>query len=268
MIFSSRYSGSSPRTWGTPGAVWRSLRPIRFIPTYMGNARRAPGGTATVTVHPHVHGERDYTEIPESITSGSSPRTWGTQCSSATLTFILRFIPTYMGNARENSTATASISVHPHVHGERRCFPVSGFLLVGSSPRTWGTPVFVYTGYDAPRFIPTYMGNANVSPTTSDGRSVHPHVHGERSGHGVTPSSRAGSSPRTWGTHDRDRYAGGSCRFIPTYMGNALSRTSRSPGRSVHPHVHGERSEAMTAGLSFNGSSPRTWGTRYRTTTQ
>ncbi len=44
-------------------------------------------------------------------------------------------------------------------------------------------------------------------------------------------------------------------------MGNA-SRKTRPPGAStVHPHVHGERTNPMLHGSLSFGSSPRTWGT-------
>ncbi len=33
--------------------------------------------------------------------------------------FIVRFIPTYMGNADERFVYVRGSSVHPHVHGER-----------------------------------------------------------------------------------------------------------------------------------------------------
>ena len=203
---------------------------LRFIPTYMGNAKR---------VFPKR--EDDY---------GSSPRTWGTLFAQI---FTYRFIPTYMGNAVFTSQSiNLFFAVHPHVHGERlrnACIAIGYYR--GSSPRTWERAA----GRD--REV-----------------SVHPHVHGERCGvspigwcrfnplHGerVTQISASrtrfiprtwgtlvfnntnvfsGSSPRTWGTHFQPFCV--FFRFIPTYMGNASFSVTISPNASVHPHVHGER---------------------------
>ena len=72
-----------------------------------------------------------------------------------------------------------------------------------------------------------------------------------------------GSSPRVWGTHSRLDCLRNRCRFIPTGVGNASSRTSRPLFRSVHPHGCGERKFIFSGISRENGSSPRVWGTRH-----
>ncbi len=197
---SLRAFGSSPRTWGT--LIWMALRNIqvRFIPTYMGNALRGRMLLRRGSVHPHVHGERRDEQMSELHTLGSSPRTWGTQLCISHVSYILRFIPTYMGNAVSGIHPPAAGAVHPHVHGERTDVSPQPHRFFGSSPRTWGTPVHVCPVDETGRFIPTYMGNASHSPVFRRRCSVHPHVHGERIEGGGSFRSRAGSSPRTWGT--------------------------------------------------------------------
>ncbi len=131
--------GSSPRTWGTrPRTVCGEI-PGRFIPTYMGNARSGRTHTGPPSVHPHVHGERMHPHVWQDNPTGSSPRTWGTRVRKILRLLLTRFIPTYMGNARRNGASNATLSVHPHVHGERRhdCLRIADNR--GSSPRTWGT---------------------------------------------------------------------------------------------------------------------------------
>ena len=49
--------GSSPRPWGTPGGGRQSPRPLRFIPTPVGNTRTPASGSCTAPVHPHARGE-------------------------------------------------------------------------------------------------------------------------------------------------------------------------------------------------------------------
>ena len=137
----------------------------------------------------------------------------------------------------------------------------SPWRLTGSSPRTWGTPNPGWLNTVIGRFIPTYMGNASRCSTSPKTPTVHPHVHGERST--TTPSAVrcAGSSPRTWGTHETSSFSPNTIRFIPTYMGNATTPTPPPLTRTVHPHVHGERTKSELWGWKAAGSSPRTWGT-------
>ena len=131
----------------------------------------------------------------------------------------------------------------------------------GSSPRTWGTQDRRPDRSIPRRFIPTYMGNAQVVGVGAFSGTVHPHVHGERGiGLGVGAGGY-GSSPRTWGTHTDDHRLRDRYRFIPTYMGNASSYPWIWWPSTVHPHVHGERVEAVQLTQKITGSSPRTWGT-------
>jgi len=58
-------TGSSPRTWGTPGRDGQRAELDRFIPTYMGNADGVDSHLRSRPVHPHVHGERVVVLEPE-----------------------------------------------------------------------------------------------------------------------------------------------------------------------------------------------------------
>ena len=152
--------GSSPRTWGTPYRRCYPLPEIRFIPTYMGNAAPQRSHGPERPVHPHVHGERKLDTGDSARYIGSSPRTWGTRQTATSRAVAIRFIPTYMGNARQSSKMPRNWSVHPHVHGERSPWDEWMRLAVGSSPRTWGTQWMRLAVLPGSRFIPTYMGNA------------------------------------------------------------------------------------------------------------
>jgi len=135
----NRY-GSSPRTWGTLSPLFSPHRPLRFIPTYMGNAHDKRAIRPGRQVHPHVHGERISSTALEIRSTGSSPRTWGTLGRRPGTPLDGRFIPTYMGNASGINCSTYRTSVHPHVHGERGGIGIGAKSRFGSSPRTWGTP--------------------------------------------------------------------------------------------------------------------------------
>jgi len=253
--------GSSPRTWGTLLSESPSELPVRFIPTYMGNAASRSPAAPGPAVHPHVHGERVRRRRPAPKSVGSSPRTWGTLSIRYLQEERDRFIPTYMGNAEPQAREQFLDPVHPHVHGERRIACPSLSIFSGSSPRTWGTQhIFYYEQLDS-RFIPTYMGNAELLGRLYAALAVHPHVHGERVHHARPPEAVGGSSPRTWGTRLRADRRYPDRRFIPTYMGNADDAVPRAYYNSVHPHVHGERPDRRDIILVHCGSSPRTWGT-------
>ena len=177
------------------------------------------------------------------------------------------------------------LTVHPHVCGEHDDEGDHLISTSGSSPRVWGTYIlpFFITGSPAvhphvcgehelcpkatlvpSRFIPTCVGNMNA----------------ERRGQ----HNADGSSPRVWGTLDRQRAERLPPRFIPTCVGNIIVSGVKRTGIAVHPHVCGEhvseaaRSKTMirfiptcvgnipTRGRhchSANGSSPRVWGTCY-----
>ncbi len=166
-----------------------------------------------------------------------------------------------MGNAGLPGRTWSGRPVHPHVHGERLNRLETQELNAGSSPRTWGTPMFFTSHLSFSRFIPTYMGNADAAVHRPGYRPVHPHVHGERLFASDEDRKAIGSSPRTWGTRGMLDGDVRSDRFIPTYMGNAVMAKNSRYVISVHPHVHGEREVAPGNSPIDNGSSPRTWGT-------
>jgi len=167
----------------------------------MGNASQHVSARRPTTVHPHVHGERNGSPGVMVWPNGSSPRTWGTLNEKTRPLLIVRFIPTYMGNATRTSGYIIRALVHPHVHGERIMGSAGFGPANGSSPRTWGTLVSEIIEKLNNRFIPTYMGNAVPVQQKPKSVQVHPHVHGERSISATATFSPYGSSPRTWGTH-------------------------------------------------------------------
>jgi len=133
--------------------------------------------------------------------------------------------------------------------------------IIGSSPRVWGTYNEALRAENTERFIPTCVGNMTQTRCECRLPSVHPHVCGEHIVWIVRWTSRAGSSPRVWGTFADAHPFGRDHRFIPTCVGN-MARLRSEAGRSaVHPHVCGEHSFTNSFALIIFGSSPRVWGT-------
>ena len=134
-----RYSGSSPRSWGTPRLHAPAITLLRFIPTVVGNTCSLESPLFTRPVHPHGRGEHEQVLCSYCRGYGSSPRSWGTLALLQRVKMAFRFIPTVVGNTFIMLSAIAPVPVHPHGRGEHFEDQVSRQLNDGSSPRSWGT---------------------------------------------------------------------------------------------------------------------------------
>ncbi len=112
------FAGSSPRPWGTQRQPFGHLELVRFIPTPVGNTLDADHRQVQGTVHPHARGEHCRSVTGPSISSGSSPRPWGTRGRRARPQGQPRFIPTPVGNTSSGARWIRLRSVHPHARGE------------------------------------------------------------------------------------------------------------------------------------------------------
>ena len=234
-------TGSSPQAWGTRCRQTTYREAPRFIPTGVGNAQGPVSRWRRPAVHPHRRGER-FTQVGESYSlDGSSPQAWGT------LRIIL--------------SRWMCGTVHPHRRGER-VFPVARSTpSIGSSPQAWGTPDLLHLKSGEWRFIPTGVGNAQLTAPRTKTRAVHPHRRGERSQEGARNAAAAGSSPQAWGTPVNALLPDDKKRFIPTGVGNAALPQYGHFMTTVHPHRRGERCLATTQISLEGGSSPQAWGT-------
>jgi len=175
--------------------------------------------------------------------------------------YMVRFIPTCMGNSPISPPRPRTSSVHPHVHGELIDAVLGSIGMHGSSPRAWGTRPLCRRRGDVCRFIPTCMGNSLTKAVKENTEAVHPHVHGELFINQIIYIVAIGSSPRAWGTRARRDQTPHRDRFIPTCMGNSDCISARQRSASVHPHVHGELICNCSPYSNSSGSSPRAWGT-------
>ena len=105
------------------------------------------------------------------------------------------------------------------------------------------------------------MGNISREPAGSIFSAVHPHTCGEH----VDKVSRTilltGSSPHVWGTSARPGSHIIAGRFIPTRVGNIITRRADFSGVAVHPHTCGEHLRPRKRRSKIVGSSPHVWGT-------
>ena len=173
-----------------------------------------------------------------------------------------RFIPTCVGNSWLPCAGTAAGPVHPHVCGELSRFVGRESHNHGSSPRVWGTPSAQAKSPSNARFIPTCVGNSDISYSKYQKEPVHPHVCGELLTKCQCSARFVGSSPRVWGTLLNPAGIKFDTRFIPTCVGNSFFVSQTSTPLSVHPHVCGELVILYGYFEKALGSSPRVWGTR------
>ena len=147
------------------------------------------------------------------------------------------------------------------MRGEPRIWPRTHNNPLGSSPRAWGTQAERIAEWLELRFIPTCVGNPSYKGIQQESIAVHPHVRGEPIDIIKNTRGEFGSSPRAWGTLDWIVNNPENNRFIPTCVGNPNRQPARQKCVPVHPHVRGEPDRAEGYGMSYDGSSPRAWGT-------
>ena len=235
-------AGSSPRAWGTHDHPRPSRGVSRFIPTRVGNTHVTTGPAVDLPVHPHARGEHSSRSATSCARCGSSPRAWGTLRLLGRQQLDRRFIPTRVGNTRAMILRVARTPVHPHARGEHSASGSPNLSRNGSSPRAWGTHQQARHARPHRRFIPTRVGNTSTAPRSLNHFAVHPHARGE---HVMTPEwirRVGGSSPRAWGTLQRQRRVEQERRFIPTRVGNTPCASARLTAIAVHPHARGEHS--------------------------
>ena len=208
----------------------------------MGNTTWEIASRDGVSVHPHASGEHVIDSRNSPLSFGSSPREWGTRIQLQRKLLLHRFIPTRVGNTEIQSLMSIAVLVHPHASGEHASIASRFAAAAGSSPREWGTPVCALVGFGSLRFIPTRVGNTS---------------HG-----GAGKLINCGSSPREWGTLMNNNGEKKWLRFIPTRVGNTPDCRGCGCSDAVHPHASGEHPYTRPTDTSFNGSSPREWGTR------
>src|SRR5699024_7270188 len=169
---------------------------------------------------------------------------WGLLTEDGLYLEFNRSIPTCVGPAWSWWTAPTHHAVHPHVRGACVGLLVVVGAALGPSPRAWGLPWGCPAVPVRKRSIPTCVGPATGSPTSSPRATVHPHVRGACACRFRRCPGAPGPSPRAWGLHRIGERRDGLPRSIPTCVGPAWLPFCACGRRSVHPHVRGACSGA------------------------
>ncbi len=239
---SGSQSGPSPRAWGSrtpPG--WLSRRGWS-IPTCVGLTATGAVGNRSPAVHPHVRGAHYRLPGAVRVGRGPSPRAWGSRRCPQAGRGKPRSIPTCVGLTSGRPPVPGRFPVHPHVRGAHLAVDVDGEIVIGPSPRAWGSHGRLSRIAGPRRSIPTCVGLTPPAASDRCGGPVHPHVRGA---HQRTTRYRGfpqGPSPRAWGSH------------------RGLSGGSNPP--LVHPHVRGAHCGPQHRRSAVPGPSPRAWGSQ------
>ena len=132
----------------------------------------------------------------------------------------------------------------------------------GSSPHAWGIRVHSLRSSLVMRFIPTCVGNTELTEKEKRTATVHPHMRGEYICATAVWCVNGGSSPHAWGIPLGKSKKSVYARFIPTCVGNTQNKNFKNTNNAVHPHVRGEYLFTSFATGEQRGSSPRAWGIR------
>ena len=133
-----QFYGSSPRAWGRRLKELQTSWQKRFIPTCVGQTPTDQPPFCCQTVHPHVRGADVRFQSLPSLPCGSSPRAWGRRDMFLLRHAICWFIPTCVGQTRDQMAQVCRLSVHPHVRGADSLLSQRKSCRLGSSPRAWG----------------------------------------------------------------------------------------------------------------------------------
>ena len=110
-------TGLSPRVWGNHPANADTKKPMRSIPTCVGQ----PAWTAILRllglVYPHVCGATYLKTAWDGISTGLSPRVWGNHSRPGAERVGHRSIPTCVGQPSLGRAVHDAIRVYPHVCG-------------------------------------------------------------------------------------------------------------------------------------------------------
>ena len=235
--------GSSPRAWGRLLAMYREIKPGRFIPTCVGQMRcwrSGPSGRARF--------------IPTCVGQIA--------CEILLACIEERFIPTCVGQIMPVSLVAHSVTVHPHVRGADSVPATAVQMCVGSSPRAWGRcSALESASVMLLGSSPRAWGRSPPGRAAAGLYAVHPHVRGAdvfpydslvrptrfiptcvgqmvfRCAFSLTDH---GSSPRAWGRYAARVRRLRRGRFIPTCVGQMANEAAKT--------------------IAQFGSSPRAWG--------
>ena len=253
---------SPPRAWGQRFFLCLVQGGRRFTPTCVGTTPGLLWGRRQLPIHPHVRGDNNFIRDPEDWEVDSPPRAWGQQDDVWNGIADYRFTPTCVGTTAPTSSGKPEQPIHPHVRGDNRGVSPDARGVPDSPPRAWGQPENTVIADYRSRFTPTCVGTTRVQMPCWVHPAIHPHVRGDNRNERRIRPIHLDSPPRAWGQRFRVQRHRVRHRFTPTCVGTTSAKRQNRPAWSIHPHVRGDNSIALSLGSWVNDSPPRAWGQR------
>ncbi len=214
--------GPSPRTRGSRGRGGGVVRRFGSIPAHAGEPLSRCSRKILTGVHPRARGGAATGRPQRQVDGGPSPRTRGSRQKTAGHHQRTRSIPAHAGEPEHLDRDGDERAVHPRARGGAQCGMMYAPFVEGPSPRTRGSHCIGVVESKCSGSIPAHAGE----PTTHRRRQARPRVHPRARGGAVVsalfPVVPMGPSPRTRGSHRRQRPplpGGGS---IPAHAGEPL----------------------------------------------
>ena len=191
---------------------------------------------------------------------GLSPRVWGNHLSVGQLGWIVRPIPTCVGQPLPILADAFPSTAYPHVCGATSSAYLATLWACGLSPRVWGN--LSADGQYAPtrRPIPTCVGQPALYDSRVAGTRAYPHVCGATLNAMRSIRVRLGLSPRVWGNLLSLPPVILGLRPIPTCVGQPTSLCENGMTFRAYPHVCGATTTGLCGAMAKLGLSPRVWG--------
>ena len=232
--------GPSPRVRGNLLGAGRPAAGKGSIPACAGKPSCACRRGVRCRVHPRVCGETGFTDSPDSVSEGPSPRVRGNLLPCSILLAEIWSIPACAGKPCSRRTTAGRARVHPRVCGETVSVLPAMPPARGPSPRVRGNRPGRAGRERRSGSIPACAGKPQANPGRQPADMVHPRVCGETACSSASARTSNGPSPRVRGNRHREREClrqGGS---IPACAGKPWWLPTAAASRRVHPRVCGE----------------------------
>ena len=229
-------------------------------PAYAGKRARPKTPPLTPLDHPRMCGEKYKIKKRYPLEMGSPPHVRGKVIKNHMEVLMQRITPAYAGKSDRADIILSPNRDHPRVCGEKFCFVLSLYNLLGSPPRMRGKG----RRHLGPQLLhgitPAYAGKSRLCYVLGCFCKDHPRVCGEKKVMRGAKDKRMGSPPHVRGKGFALCNAL-RCRGItPACAGKSWSNALPCSRREDHPRVCGEKFFAAYGAMPLSGSPPRMRG--------
>ena len=232
--------GTSPRTRGKQLVGGERRNRGGNIPAHAGKTEEQSDEAAGDEEHPRARGENEVGKGWSETITGTSPRTRGKQLTDRLEAVRERNIPAHAGKTPRSGLMWCLAREHPRARGENRYVSCNRRPNGGTSPRTRGKRLRVFSRIPSQRNIPAHAGKTFGYQCSWLPWQEHPRARGENIEHACLGNVCQGTSPRTRGKPSSGRCWPRGRGNIPAHAGKTVAMTSTAAFGTEHPRARGE----------------------------